>query len=27
VEGNPVLAGAIHAALRTVREDLFNRGV
>jgi predicted NBD/HSP70 family sugar kinase len=26
VEGNPVLAGAIHAALRTVREDLFNRG-
>ena len=27
VEGNPVLAGAIHAALRAVREDLFNRGV
>jgi predicted NBD/HSP70 family sugar kinase len=27
VEGNPVLAGSIHAALRTVREDLFNRGV
>jgi predicted NBD/HSP70 family sugar kinase len=26
VEGNPVLAGAIHAALRAVREDLFNRG-
>lgn len=27
VEGNPVLAGAIHAALRAVREDLFSRGV
>jgi predicted NBD/HSP70 family sugar kinase len=27
VEGNPVLAGAIHAALRLVREDLFSRGV
>ncbi|MBW8804496.1 MAG: ROK family transcriptional regulator [Catenulisporales bacterium] len=27
VEGNPVLAGALHAALRAVREDLFSRGV
>ena len=27
VEGNPVLAGAIHGALRAVREDLFSRGV
>ncbi|NUR61539.1 MAG: ROK family protein, partial [Catenulispora sp.] len=27
VEGNPVLAGAIHAALRLVREDLFSRGL
>ncbi|GAA1977849.1 ROK family transcriptional regulator [Catenulispora subtropica] len=26
VEGNPVLAGAIHGALRAVREDLFSRG-
>ena len=27
VEGNPVLAGALQASLRTVREDLFSRGV
>ncbi|MFD0631565.1 ROK family transcriptional regulator [Catenulispora yoronensis] len=26
VEGNPVLAGAIHAALRAVRADIFSRG-